>query len=227
MPPQPTHNPTAQGHGENLSYAIRNHLDGLPELGDSSLIRGNAPASTKRLVKNVFDAYGLGKAGCFASSVGEFVQLVEVSAKGYNQHQESVGPKERLEASTVAEVVVSTGTFRWAMGPHLAYACGNCRDAQRSRYLTWWMYCLSHRRVGSTCQSPMGNDRGFYLRFNSCCSTPLVALGHIQGKNGLGVTQNLNINYHAPVSLCVCFHLSFLPFVLMSLLILRPGLYGI
>lgn len=73
------------------------------------------------------------------------------------------------------------------------------------------MYCLSGRHVSSACQSPVNDDGDLDLRFNSCCSTPLVVLGYVQGKNGLGVTQNMNINYHAPVSLCVFSSLVFLP----------------
>jgi len=110
MSTQSTRSLTVQGHDGNPRYAIQNRLDGLPQVGDSSLIRGNAPASAKRLVKNVFDAYGVGKEGCFASSIGELVRLVEVSASP--RRLEQVGPKERLEASTVAEVTVSPGTSR-------------------------------------------------------------------------------------------------------------------
>lgn len=153
MPAQSTHSPAIQGHDGNPRYAIQTHLDGLPEVGDSSLIRGDAPTSAKRLVKNVFDAYGVGKEGCFASSVGELVQLVEVSAKGYHRRLEPVGPKERLEASTVAEVTISPGKSRWVMGPHFAYTCGNGRDAQRSRDPSWRMYCLSDRYVRYARQS--------------------------------------------------------------------------
>ena len=156
---------TAQGHDGNPRYVIQNRLDGLPEIGDSSLIRGDAPASAKRLVKNVFDAYGIGKEGCFASSIGELVRLVEVSAKGYHQCLEPTGPKERLEASTVAEVTISPGASRRRMRPQLAYTCGNGRDAQRSRDPTRRMCCLSDRHVRSTCQSFLGNDRGTDLRF--------------------------------------------------------------
>ncbi|KAF9647107.1 Thioesterase/thiol ester dehydrase-isomerase [Thelephora ganbajun] len=162
MPAQPTHSLAVQGHGGNPRYVIQNYLDGLPELGDLSLIRGNAPASVKRLVKNVFDAYGVGKAGCFASSVGESVRLVEVSAKGYRQPLGPVEPKERVEASTVAEVVIS---------PEMLNRAGILHGG-----------CIA------------------YL-IDICCATPLVVLGHVQGKNGLGVTQNMNISYHAPVSL--------------------------
>lgn len=203
MPAQSSRSLTDQGRGGNPRYVIQNRLDGLSEVGDSSLIRGNAPASAKRLVKNVFDAYGVGKEGSFASSVGELVRLVEVNVKGCHQGPEQVGPKQRSEASTVAEVTISPGTSRWTMRPHLAYDCGNGRDAQQCWDSTWRMYCLSDRHVRSPCQSFLGNGHDLDLCFNSCCSTPLVVLGSVQGKNGLGVTQNMNINYHAPVSLWV------------------------
>ena len=110
MPAQATRDLTVQGRGGNSRIAIHNPLDGLPELGDSSLIRGNAPANTKRLVKNVFDAYGVGKQGGFANSVGESVRLVEVCVRGHHQCPQPVGTTgERLEASTTAEVTVSQG----------------------------------------------------------------------------------------------------------------------
>lgn len=201
MPAQPTPNFSVQGHGGNRRCVIRNHLDGLPELGDSSLIRGNAPASAKRLVKNVFDEYGVGKEGSFANSIGESVRLVEVSVNGYHQRLGPAGPKERLEASTVAEVTICPGTPRWTMGPHSAHTCGNGRNAQQGRDPPRRVFCLSDRHVRPTCQSPLRNGRDPDLRFNSCCSTPLLVLGHVQGKNGLGVTQNMNINYHTPASL--------------------------
>ncbi|KAF9781341.1 HotDog domain-containing protein [Thelephora terrestris] len=159
MPAQPICNLSVQRHDGNSRFAIHNRLDGLPELGDSSLIRGNAPASTKRLLKNVFDAYGVGKEGCFASFVGQSVRLVEVNAKGYYQPLEPVGPKE---ASTVAEVAVS---------PEMLNGAGILHGG-----------CIA------------------YL-IDICGSTPLVVLGHVLGKNGLGVTQNMNVSYHAPVSL--------------------------
>ena len=54
---------------------------------------------------------------------------------------------------------------------------------------------------GPTRQSLLGDDRDPDLRFDSCCSTPLIVLGHVQGKDGMGVTQNMNISYHAPVAL--------------------------
>ena len=115
MPAQPTCNLTVHGRGGIPRILIYNPLNGLPELGDSSLIRGNAPADTKRLVKNVFDAYGVGKQGCFANSVGESVRLVEVCVKGHHRRLEPDGPQERLEAGTVAELTVSQGLSRRIM----------------------------------------------------------------------------------------------------------------
>ena len=153
MPAQPTLHYAVQGRGGNHRCVIRNNLDGLPELGDSSLIRGNAPASAKRLVKSIFDEYGVGKEGCFASSVGESVRLVDVSSNGYHERPGPAGLKERLEASTVAEVVISPGTSRRIIGPHLAYACGNGRDAEQGWDPPRWMYCLPDRHVRTTCQS--------------------------------------------------------------------------
>ena len=116
MPAQSTRSLAAQGRSGNAHYVIQNSLDGLPELGDSSQIQGNAPASTKRLVKSVFDAYGVGEEDCFASSVGGLVRLVEINAKGYQRSPEQAGPKEKSEASTVAEVTISPGTSRWDIG---------------------------------------------------------------------------------------------------------------
>lgn len=131
MSAQSMRNLTVQGRSGNPRYAIQNSLDGLPELGDSSQIRGNAPASAKRLVKNVFDAYGVGTEGSFASSVGGLVRLVEANAKGYQRSPEQPGPKEKVEASTVAEITISPGTY-WRISvsrPHLTRPRGNGRDA--------------------------------------------------------------------------------------------------
>jgi acyl-coenzyme A thioesterase 13 len=36
---------------------------------------------------------------------------------------------------------------------------------------------------------------------NSCCSTPLVVIGIIHDVNGVGVTQAMNVLFHAPAPL--------------------------
>lgn len=35
---------------------------------------------------------------------------------------------------------------------------------------------------------------------DNCCSSPLVVLGAVTNKNGVGVTQSINLLYHSPVS---------------------------
>ncbi|KAJ8082313.1 hypothetical protein PM082_008166 [Marasmius tenuissimus] len=35
---------------------------------------------------------------------------------------------------------------------------------------------------------------------DNCCSTPLVVLGLVQNTNGVGVTQSMNVQFHAPAS---------------------------
>lgn len=164
MPAQSSCNLTVQGHDGIPRILIHNPLDGLPELGDSSLIKGNAPADTKRLVKNVFDAYGVGKQGSFANSVGESVRLVEVCINDHHKRLESVGHKERLEASTRAELTVSRGASRLTIcDPHPPHALGHCRNAQWCRNLTRRMHCLLDRHVRRLAPSWTMTDIKIYI----------------------------------------------------------------
>jgi len=39
---------------------------------------------------------------------------------------------------------------------------------------------------------------------DNCCSTPLAVLGLIQGVNGVGVTQSMNVLFHAPAPVGTC-----------------------
>jgi len=39
---------------------------------------------------------------------------------------------------------------------------------------------------------------------DNCCSTPLAVLGLIQGVNGVGVTQAMNVLFHAPAPMGTC-----------------------
>ncbi|KAF8981101.1 HotDog domain-containing protein [Cyathus striatus] len=39
---------------------------------------------------------------------------------------------------------------------------------------------------------------------DNCCSTPLVVLGLLQGVNGVGVTQSMNVLFHSPAPLGTC-----------------------
>ncbi|CAK5282505.1 unnamed protein product [Mycena citricolor] len=37
---------------------------------------------------------------------------------------------------------------------------------------------------------------------DNCASTPLIVLGLLSGMNGVGVTQSMNVLFHAPAPLC-------------------------
>lgn len=36
---------------------------------------------------------------------------------------------------------------------------------------------------------------------DNCCSTPLVILGLVMKRNGVGVTQSMNVLFHSPASI--------------------------
>lgn len=87
----------------------------LPNHGDVSTISGNAPDYVKQLNNNTFVSYGVGNEDCFAHNVGKAVKFVEVNV---NKQMEKQG---RLEATTIAEVVVSKSMvppsyFMWRSG---------------------------------------------------------------------------------------------------------------
>lgn len=73
--------------------------------GDTSNISGNAPRWIKQLNDSVFARYGVGHEDCFAHAVGKRVKFVEVNVDQYPDRH------GRLEASTVAEVIVSKGIY--------------------------------------------------------------------------------------------------------------------
>ncbi|KAJ8454767.1 hypothetical protein ONZ45_g19174 [Pleurotus djamor] len=133
----------------------------LPTYGSIAHIDGNATPYIKHLTQNTFFSYGVGVgAGMdeeeyFAYKVGVEVRLVEVSVFGGGMGE------ERMEARTVAEVVVGKGMLNGAGMLH-----GGCLA---------------------------------YL-IDNCCSTPLVVLGLVQGVNGVGVTQAMNILFHSPAA---------------------------
>jgi acyl-coenzyme A thioesterase 13 len=86
----------------------------LPHHGDISSIGGNAPDYVKQLNYNTFHSYGVGDEDCFAHNVGKTVKFVQVNI---NRKLERQG---RLEATTVAEVVVTKGMMRRPRHPALS-----------------------------------------------------------------------------------------------------------
>ncbi|KAF8901424.1 HotDog domain-containing protein [Mucidula mucida] len=125
----------------------------LPDQGDISSTAGNAPDYVKQLNYNTFFSYGVGDAECFGYKAGKDVKFVDVTVDRSLEHH------GRMEATTIAEVVVNRGMLNGAGMLH-----GGCIA---------------------------------YLIDN----TPLVVLGLMQGANGVGVTQGLNVQFHSPASL--------------------------
>ncbi|KAL1736318.1 HotDog domain-containing protein [Schizophyllum commune] len=122
----------------------------LPDYGDVTLIRGNAPDYVKQLMCNTFYGYGVGEGDAFGSTVGHSVMFKEISI---DRRLEKQG---RFEAVTVAELLVTK---------HMLNGAGMLHGG-----------CIA------------------YLIDN----TPLVVLGLVSNVNGVGVTQGMNIMFHAP-----------------------------
>ncbi|KAJ7594095.1 HotDog domain-containing protein [Mycena floridula] len=95
----------------------------LPDYGDISGIEGNAPDYVKQLNYNTFCSYGVGDEDCFGHKVGKAVKFVDVSL------DQVAGRQGRLEATTVAEIIVSKDMLNGAGMLHggcVAYLIDNC-----------------------------------------------------------------------------------------------------
>ncbi|KAJ4490080.1 HotDog domain-containing protein [Lentinula aciculospora] len=73
----------------------------LPNQGDISSVSGNAPDYVKQLNYNTYHSYGVGGEDSFGYKVGKEVKFVDVNINRKLDRQ------EKLEATTVAEVVVN------------------------------------------------------------------------------------------------------------------------
>ncbi|KAL0946315.1 hypothetical protein HGRIS_012556 [Hohenbuehelia grisea] len=146
----------------------------LPDYGDVSMVGGNAPDYVKQLNQNTFFSYGVGDEDCFGHNVGKAVRFVDVSIDRRLERQ------GRQEATTVAEVIVSKNMLNGAGMLH-----GGCVAYLIDKYVY---------------SAPLDSTNAF-TSFHSCCSTPLVVLGLLQSVNGVGVTQSMNIMFHAPAKI--------------------------
>jgi len=90
----------------------------LPNHGDVSSVRGNAPTYIKQLIYNTYIAYGVGDSqDCFGHGVGRAVRFVEMDVgrgltfeggdQGGNALDFGGKTQGRMEARTVAEVEVT------------------------------------------------------------------------------------------------------------------------
>jgi acyl-coenzyme A thioesterase 13 len=75
----------------------------LPNHGDISNIGGNAADFVKQLNLNTYISYGVGNEDTFGHNVGKSVKFVDISVERKEER------KGRLEATTIAELVVTKG----------------------------------------------------------------------------------------------------------------------
>ncbi|KAH7882898.1 HotDog domain-containing protein [Phlebopus sp. FC_14] len=95
----------------------------LSNFGDASHIDGNVSQRVKQLILNTFMAYGAGDEHCFGHNVAKAVKFVDISA------YESLEKCGRMEATTVAEVIVSKSMLNGAGMLHggcIAFLIDNC-----------------------------------------------------------------------------------------------------
>ncbi|KAJ3827194.1 HotDog domain-containing protein [Lentinula raphanica] len=115
-----THNTPSSSPGSSRKVWI--DPASLPNEGDITTVSGNAPDYVKQLNYNTYHSYGVGGEECFGYRVGKEVKFVDVSINRKLDRQ------ERLEATTVAEVVVNKNMLNGAGMLHggcLAYLIDN------------------------------------------------------------------------------------------------------
>ncbi|KAJ8585249.1 hypothetical protein M405DRAFT_822088 [Rhizopogon salebrosus TDB-379] len=126
-PAYESYTPSSSSSSSSSSYpqSHRAWVDpkSLANYGDASQIQGNVSHNVKQLILNTFIAYGAGDEHCFGHSVAKAVKFVDISA------QESHEKRGRMEATTVAEIVVSKSMLNGAGMLHggcLAFLIDNC-----------------------------------------------------------------------------------------------------
>jgi acyl-coenzyme A thioesterase 13 len=90
----------------NLSHKAWVDPVSLPNHGDISGIGGNAADSIKQLNMNTYMSYGVGNEDTFGYKVGKAVKFVDIAIERKEER------KGRLEATTVAELIVTKGAWR-------------------------------------------------------------------------------------------------------------------
>lgn len=84
----------------------------LSNYGDPSQISGNVSPQIKQLILNTFMAYGAGDETCFGHAIAQAVKFIDISVTACE------AKKGRMEATTVAEVVVAENMLNGARMLH-------------------------------------------------------------------------------------------------------------
>ncbi|KAJ7506175.1 HotDog domain-containing protein [Mycena galericulata] len=144
-------------------------------------IAGSAPAHIKQLACNTFFAYGVGAdPTAFGYAVGRAVRWVEIDVveDGLGEY----GDEDAGEGS---------GGERTGNG--MGKGKGKARMEART---------VAEVVVTKEMLNGAGMLHGGCVTYliDNCASTPLVVLGLAQGTNGVGVTQGMNVLFHAPAA---------------------------
>lgn len=142
---------------------------------DAREIGGNAPSRVKQLALNTFASYGVGDAAAFGHAAGRKVRFVRIDVDGPRCSDSSAHGRKGDNRGGVHEggdsVTSATAVAELVVDKSMV----NGNEMMHGG-------CIA------------------YL-IDNCGSVPLVVLGLLRGKNGVGVTQALNILFHAPAPL--------------------------
>ncbi|KAL5514854.1 hypothetical protein ACEPAG_2170 [Sanghuangporus baumii] len=164
---------------------------------DASHILGNAPARAKQLALNTFAAYGVGDVDAFGHAAGRKVRFVrmDVSVGSGGDGDGGIGGED---ASARRRGRVGGTTRRnESIEPNGRSASSGSASA------TATVIAVAELTVDKTMVNGNGMMHGGCIAYliDNCGSVPLVVLGVVKGRNGVGVTQALNILFHAPAPL--------------------------
>ncbi|KAJ7503851.1 HotDog domain-containing protein [Mycena galericulata] len=150
-------------------------------------IAGSAPAHIKQLACNTFFAYGVGAdPTAFGYAVGRAVRWVEIDVV-----EDGLG--EYGDAGGECEEGGREGNGRERTGRGKGKGKGKARMEART---------VAEVVVTKEMLNGAGMLHGGCVTYliDNCASTPLVVLGLAQGTNGVGVTQGMNVLFHAPAA---------------------------
>ncbi|KAL5478305.1 hypothetical protein ACEPAI_2489 [Sanghuangporus weigelae] len=168
---------------------------------DAARILGNAPLSAKQLALNTFAAYGVGDAHAFGHAAGRKVRFVRVDVGvGVGGDGDGDGDAD-ADADADADVASASGRRSGRVGA--THRRNKSIDPNGRSASSATATAVAELTVDKTMVNGNGMMHGGCTAYliDNCGSVPLVVLGVVRGRNGVGVTQALNILFHAPAPL--------------------------
>ncbi|KAI0824490.1 HotDog domain-containing protein [Trametes gibbosa] len=151
----------------------------LPAYLDAANIAGNVPLHIKQLTLNTLGAYGVGTPDSFAYAVGRRIRILDI-----NRHTDG----DRAQVVAVAEIQACKG-----QSPPPVLRTHPCSQPVLTEML-----------------NGAGTVHGGCLSYlvDNCAAFPLVVIGLIKDGNGVGVTQAMNVFFHAPAAIDTCLRIT-------------------